>query len=97
MALICGHLTRQCVRGLGGEIAKTPDRSCVPPSTIWSAGDSCWGGAFMRPLFWCRRCWTTGADGDVTEVEAAIEGSGRALEHATLGADDLRCRGRGRA
>jgi hypothetical protein len=51
----------------------TPYRSCVPPSTIWSAGDSCWGGAFMRPLFWWRRCWTAGADGDVTEVEAAIE------------------------
>ncbi len=21
-------------------------------------GGSCWGGAFMRPLFWWRRCWT---------------------------------------
>jgi hypothetical protein len=73
MALICGHLTQQRVRGLGGEIAMTPYRSCVPPSTIWSSGDSCWGGAIMRPLFWWRRCWTAGADGDVTEVEAAIE------------------------
>ena len=27
----------------------------------------------MRPLFWWRRCWTAGADADVTEVEAAIE------------------------
>jgi len=27
----------------------------------------------MRPLFWWRRCWTAGADEDVTEVEAAIE------------------------
>jgi hypothetical protein len=36
-------------------------------------GDSCWGGAFMRPLFWWRRCWTAAADGDVAEAEAAIE------------------------
>lgn len=36
-------------------------------------GGSCWSAALMRPLFWWRRCWTAGADGDVTEVEAAIE------------------------
>jgi len=36
-------------------------------------GGSCWSAALMRPLFWRRRCWTAGADGDVTEVEAAIE------------------------
>ena len=36
-------------------------------------GGSCWSAALMRLLFWWRRCWTAGADGDVTEVEAAIE------------------------
>jgi len=36
-------------------------------------GGSCWSAALMRPLFWWRRCWTAGADEDVTEVEAAIE------------------------
>jgi adenylate cyclase len=36
-------------------------------------GGSCWSAALMRPLFWWRRCWPAGADGDVTEVEAAIE------------------------
>ena len=36
-------------------------------------GGSCWSAVLMRPLFWWRRCWTAGADEDVTEVEAAIE------------------------
>src|SRR5271163_3207308 len=46
------------MRGLGVEIAMTPYRSCAPQSTICSARDSCWGGAFLRPAFWWRHCWT---------------------------------------
>ena len=48
------------VRGLGVEIAMAPYRACAPPSTIWSARDSCWGGAFRRRVFWCRHCWIAG-------------------------------------
>ena len=44
------------VRGLGVEIAMTPYRSCAPPSTICSARDNCWRGAFQRPVFWWRHC-----------------------------------------
>ena len=44
------------VRRLGVEIAMAPYRSCAPPSTIWSARDSCWAGAFQRPVFWWRHC-----------------------------------------
>jgi hypothetical protein len=50
----------------------TPYRSCAPPSTIWSARDSCCNGAFQRPVFWWRHL-DRGADGDVAEAEAAIE------------------------
>ena len=48
------------VRGLGVEIAMTPYRSCAPPSTICSARDSCWGGAFLRRVFWWRHCSIAG-------------------------------------
>ena len=37
-----------------------PYRSCAPPPTIWSARDSCWRGAFPRPVFWWRHCSTAG-------------------------------------
>ena len=47
-------------RGLGVEIAMTPYRSCAPPPTICSARDSCWGGAFLRRVFWWRHCWIAG-------------------------------------
>jgi hypothetical protein len=45
---------------LGVEIAMTPSRLCALPSTIWSARDGCWGGAFRRRVFWCRHCSTAG-------------------------------------
>ena len=61
------------VRGLGVEIAMTPYRSCAPPSTICSARDGCWGGAFLRRGFWWRHCWIAGLTSDVAEAEAAIE------------------------
>ena len=61
------------VRGLGVEIAMTPYRSCAPPPTICSAGDSCCSGAFQRRVFWWRHCSIAAADGDVAEAEAAIE------------------------
>ena len=48
------------VRGLGVEIAMAPYRSCAPPSTICSARDSCWRGAFRRPVFWWRHCSIAG-------------------------------------
>ena len=48
------------VRGLGVEIAMTPYRSCAPPSTICSARDGCWRGAFLRPVFWWRHCSIAG-------------------------------------
>ena len=35
-------------------------RSCAPPSTICSARDICWGGAFQRRVFWWRHCWIAG-------------------------------------
>jgi hypothetical protein len=38
-------------RGLGVEIAITPYRSCAPPPTTWSVGDSCCSGAFQRRVF----------------------------------------------
>src|ERR1700746_2099115 len=34
--------------------------SSAPPSTIWSTRDSCWGGAFLRPVFWWRHCSIAG-------------------------------------
>ena len=37
MALICGHLIQQCVRGLGGEIAMTGDGE-VPTPAIPTGG-----------------------------------------------------------
>ena len=49
-----------------------PYRSCAPPSTICSARDNCWRGAFLRRVFWWRHC-SIAADGDVAEAEAAIE------------------------
>ncbi len=61
------------VRGLGVEIAMTPYRSCAPPSTICSARDSCWCGAFQRRVFWWRHCSIAGPTSDVAEAEAAIE------------------------
>ena len=61
------------VRGLGMEIATTPYRSCAPPSTICSARDSCWRGAFQRRVFWWRHCSIAGPTSDVAEAEAAIE------------------------
>ena len=48
------------VRGHGVEIAMTPYRSCAPPSTICSARDSCWRGAFQRRVFWWRHCSIAG-------------------------------------
>jgi hypothetical protein len=48
------------VRGLGVEIAMTPYRSCAPPSTICSARDGCWGGAFLRQVFWWKHCSIAG-------------------------------------
>ena len=49
-----------CVRGLGVEIAMTRYRSCTPPSTIYSARDNYWRGAFLRPVFWWRHCSIAG-------------------------------------
>jgi hypothetical protein len=63
MALICGRLTQQCVRGLGGDIAMTPYRSCVPPSTIWSAGTA-------QLLGW-------GVHATAGLVETLLDGGGR--------------------
>ena len=47
-------------RGLGVETGMRPYRSCAPPSTIWSARDSCWRGAFLRRVSWWRHCWPAG-------------------------------------
>ena len=44
------------VRGLAGEIAMAPYRSCAPPPTISSARDTCGHGAFQRRVFWWRHC-----------------------------------------
>ena len=44
------------VRGLSAETAMRPYRSCAPPSTISSARDNCWDGAFRRRVFWWRHC-----------------------------------------
>ena len=50
-----------------------PYRSCAPPSTICSARDSCWRGAFRRRVFWSETLLDRGAESDVAEAEAAIE------------------------
>ncbi len=50
-----------------------PYRSCAPPSTICSARDSCWRGAFLRRGVLVETLLDRGADGDVAEAEAAIE------------------------
>src|SRR5271166_3125358 len=57
--LIC-HSSRRIwrVRRRGMGITMSRYRSCVPPSTIWTARDSCWYGAFLRRVFWWRHCWT---------------------------------------
>jgi hypothetical protein len=42
------------------EVAMRPSRSCVPLSTICSATDNCWRGAFQRPVCWWRHCSIAG-------------------------------------
>ena len=72
------------VRGLGGEIAMTPYRSCAPASTILFRGgtaagvgrscDGCSGGHTARSR----------ARGDVAEAEAAIERSAAGANRTTV-------------
>src|SRR4030081_1675885 len=69
MALICGHLTQQCVRGLGDRDDAIPLMRAAVDHLV--RGGQLLGWAFMRPLFWWRHCWTAAADGGV--AEAAIE------------------------
>ena len=62
------------VRGLGVEIAITPYRSCAPPSTTCSARDSCWQWGIPATGVLVETLLDRGADGDVAEAEAAING-----------------------
>jgi hypothetical protein len=72
MALICGHLTQQCVGGLAVEIAMRPYRSCVPPvDQLFREGQLLlWGipatGVRAETLL------DRGAESDVADAEAAI-------------------------
>src|SRR4051794_12746741 len=73
MALICGHLNQQCVRGLAGEITTTPvplmraavDNLLRDRRLLLRGGPPT--AVLVETLL--DRC----ADGDVAEAEAAIE------------------------